>query len=55
MDGKTLKEKREKFGLSQRELVDAIGCAQARIWEWENGIKKYPSDQVQVVVRTDTV
>lgn len=42
MNPKELKCKREKLGMTQQQLAEALGVVQARISEWERGIHKPP-------------
>lgn len=43
MDGKRLKDLRKRFGLSQQELADRIGCVNTLISMYEKG-EKSPSE-----------
>jgi DNA-binding transcriptional regulator YiaG len=42
MEGKELKEKREKLELTQTELADILGVKMNTVYRWESGILSVP-------------
>ena len=42
MEGKALKNKREKLGLTQTELADILGVKMNTVYRWESGILTVP-------------
>ena len=42
MEGKELKEKREKLDLTQTELADILGVKMNTVYRWESGILSVP-------------
>ena len=42
MEGKELKSKREKMGLTQTELADILGVKMNTVYRWESGILTVP-------------
>ncbi|HEX8195315.1 MAG TPA: helix-turn-helix domain-containing protein [Pyrinomonadaceae bacterium] len=42
MEGKELKSKREKLGLTQTELADILGVKMNTVYRWESGILTVP-------------
>jgi len=42
MEGRELKEKREKLELTQTELADILGVKMNTVYRWESGILSVP-------------
>ena len=42
MEGKELKQKREKLELTQTELADILGVKMNTVYRWESGILSVP-------------
>ncbi len=42
MEGKELKEKRDKLDLTQTELADILGVKMNTVYRWESGILSVP-------------
>jgi len=42
MEGKELKDKRERLGFTQTELADILGVKMNTVYRWESGILTVP-------------
>ncbi len=51
MEGKELKEKREKLELTQTELADILGVKMNTVYRWESGILTVPKS-IELAMKT---
>lgn len=51
MEGKELKEKREKLELTQTELAEILGVKMNTVYRWESGILAVPKS-IELAMKT---